>query len=305
MARDPSELVSLMAFRYRGCFSRLDGMRGKQKYPTTHQAERLLVESYCAEFSSAALSAPALCAGAIWNLYKRSFVFHEVLAGFLMQTAENLEPDIVLPTEGLTHLPVPCVYVQAPGIIAEGIDGFYAWSEDGEIPVLRLLFVFDGLDLMLPSYLYIKEAQLSDCLPDAKALTESLIWAAYHGCDRALSLLSGEPNVPGKLGGLFQNLTLRAVQLLLYLVSMDADIEDNSPPQGDTKHTVSVGEKIGERLKAVASQKRSHIRQGHWHKYWVGPKAGERRQVAKWIEPVIVGDGRIKASKIVIGKNKE
>ena len=34
---------------------------------------------------------------------------------------------------------------------------------------------------------------------------------------------------------------------------------------------------------------RPHMRRGHWHHYWTGPRNGERRLVLKWIAPTLVG----------------
>lgn len=303
MAFEPSELISLLGRRYLGCYSRLDAMCHDGKYPVISQAERLLAESYGTEASSAASMAPVLCAGAVWNIFKRSYAFNDTLAGFLISAAESLELSAELPLEGLRHLPLPCVHIQAPDAIGKGIDGFFAWVEDSDdiVPVLRLVFAFDNMEFFLSSHICLMpEASVGDCLPDAMTVTAPVIWAAAQGNDRAWALLSGVPAVPGKLGNVIHNLTARAVQLLLYLVSVDADVPEAAVPDGRTAQTVSVGTQAGARLREVASQKRSHIRQGHWHKYWVGPKTGERRLVAKWIEPVIVGDGRIKASKVTL-----
>ena len=44
------------------------------------------------------------------------------------------------------------------------------------------------------------------------------------------------------------------------------------------------GEKAGYKV-------RPHMRRAHWHRFWVGPRDGERRLILKWIAPTMVGAG--------------
>ena len=311
MAFDPSNFIPVLGRRYPWIYSRLDSLRRDEQFSSLDAVERLLVETYGVELSCAGSLAPAVCACSAWGVFRRTYSYHETLAGFLVAAAEGLDMDSSLPLDSLLYLPVPCAYIQAPGIIAESVDGFYAWMEqkDGVDPVYRFVFVIADGAFCPSSYIRLTpEASLGGCLPDAMAVTAPAVLAAAQGNDAALALLSGVPAVPGKLGNVIHNLTVRAVQLLLYLVSIDADIEvpqeraeGGSPaPAGEGTPPVIVGSKAGERLRHIAAQKKVHIRQGHWHKYWVGPRNGDRRQVAKWIEPVVVGEGRLKASTVVV-----
>jgi len=111
---------------------------------------------------------------------------------------------------------------------------------------------------------------------------------------------------------------LRAIQLLLYLISDNAEIED-APPQvrvvrdssspkirrliqdkaGEVK-AKNVGVRIGSTIRRTMSHggsgentgtgsgKRPHMRRGHWHNYWTGPMDGERRLVLKWTAPTMI-----------------
>ena len=113
---------------------------------------------------------------------------------------------------------------------------------------------------------------------------------------------------------------LSAVQLLLYLVSQNADIEEapasvkvvrassktvqiKPVPQEKASQVraYDVGALVGAALSKAArggtyrsdgagtgTTKRPHSRRGHWHHYWTGPMDGERKLVLKWTAPTII-----------------
>lgn len=37
------------------------------------------------------------------------------------------------------------------------------------------------------------------------------------------------------------------------------------------------------------SPKRPHMRRGHWHNFWTGPRDGDRKLVLHWIPPTFIG----------------
>ena len=107
---------------------------------------------------------------------------------------------------------------------------------------------------------------------------------------------------------------LKAIQLLLYILSDNADIEDEPKPQlqvvGKKKATNIIRDKAGEviaknvgvRIGAAfrhglrissggstgtGSAKRPHMRRGHWHHYWRGAK-DSRELVLKWTAPTMI-----------------
>ncbi|ANJ65042.1 putative protein FinQ [Erwinia phage vB_EamM_Special G] len=54
-----------------------------------------------------------------------------------------------------------------------------------------------------------------------------------------------------------------------------------------------VGEEYVPQLRAAGisnerSQRKSHIRCGHWHTYWLGPRSGPRTQERYWLMPIVV-----------------
>jgi hypothetical protein len=34
--------------------------------------------------------------------------------------------------------------------------------------------------------------------------------------------------------------------------------------------------------------KAAHWRRGHWHRYWIGPRDGERKLEPRWVKPMLV-----------------
>lgn len=95
-----------------------------------------------------------------------------------------------------------------------------------------------------------------------------------------------------------------------YLCSKNADIAAVYSPSKERKRNKAkrrsqatwheVGYRVGAELrnymraKSVGGEKtgrkvRPHMRRAHWHRFWTGPRDGERRLVLKWVAPVMVG----------------
>ena len=64
-----------------------------------------------------------------------------------------------------------------------------------------------------------------------------------------------------------------------------------------------VGRNIGQALRNAARQPveyqggthaspKAHIRRGHWHGYWTGPRTGKREFTLKWLHPILVNMAR-------------
>lgn len=110
-----------------------------------------------------------------------------------------------------------------------------------------------------------------------------------------------------------------AVQLLLYICSMNSDIAENPEQKkiykAPTAHTVSkdrisevrkwdVGYRIGKIIReskksdvehkahsshSSSSAKRPHSRRGHFHHFWIGKRdSAERKLIVKWIAPMFI-----------------
>lgn len=281
----PTQLVRYLEDRFPGCYSALDGLRLGKSWPGSSEVSNMLAEQYRVDVATASYFAPALCACAVWNCYRRIYAFQEPLANTLC--GGEAVPPLTFPVDPLQYLPLPGIYVQAPNSICAGIHGFFAWicdSPSGD-SVLQLLFLnSDGLGFTPGSISLQPGVSLCDSLPPAEEHLYPLLFAASKGEEGALRVILQQLPIHSPFPNVIHNLTVRAAQLLLYLVSADPDIEQ----EYDSSETVHVGRKISASLQKGASR-RSHIRQGHWHKYWYGPKNGERHLIPKWIPPVIVG----------------
>ena len=97
---------------------------------------------------------------------------------------------------------------------------------------------------------------------------------------------------------------------LAYLCSANADIAAVYTPRKEKRRNNAkkrsqatwheVGYRIGAQLRNYNRQKsergektgrkvRPHMRRAHWHRFWIGPRDGERRLVLKWVAATMVG----------------
>lgn len=281
------DLVRSLEKRFPGCYSMIDSLRSGRSWPSPESVVRCLAQRYGLDLIAAAYYAPAVCACAVWLCYKRIYQFEAPLARTLCCTDSGLLP-LSFPVDPLQYLPVSGIYIQAPDCVCPDIHGFFCWlSEPEEKPKeLYFLFLFRNSMGFIPGFLPLKSgAVLSDSLPDTACLLYPQLYAALQGQEEAEKVVLQQLPLIGPYSNIIHNCTVRSVQLLLYLVSSDADMQI----QDDENAPISVGKNIS--CKLQCTQRRSHIRQGHWHKYWYGPKSGERRLIPKWIPPMIVGEG--------------
>ena len=219
-----------------------------------------------------------------------------------------------LPAEVLLRLPEWCVYVETPGFrwLNDELYGFWAHLEadanDGRSELRLLLHTETGLTLM-PLHLGSWTVQESI----ARSLEESQRQAKRAGVEL--------PVDPGEASGILSQQITPLISMLLYLCSDEPEVDDSREPgrapsrprMKKTKKGLklfpaqrtlywNVGVPTGEQLRAagrVSAQEknpgpatgrtvRTHIRQGHWHGYWRGPRDGERRFIYRWIHPLVV-----------------
>lgn len=100
-----------------------------------------------------------------------------------------------------------------------------------------------------------------------------------------------------------------AAMLLLYAASEQADISDEIRPdpvlsqrgsyRGSILSVRDLGIRIGSALRVTRSSTQSsdhptgrtvtpHLRKAHWHRFWTGPRNGERKMVIRWLPPIPV-----------------
>lgn len=208
------------------------------------------------------------------------------------------------------HLPYPCIYIKAPGLL-EHTDGFFAWIEydiNAQRPELRVQWLFEDMAHSFPQVLHLRPGEdLKTCILDTIHTTQENLGEdiPLQGVDVGVA-----------------RIILSAVQLILYLVSDNADAEEAPSPPALAVHSgkraaprsaksrdkasqvreIDVGVRIGAALRRAAKRspggaqpgaepgavKRSHTRRGHWHHYWTGPRDGERTLILKWTAPTVI-----------------
>lgn len=210
-----------------------------------------------------------------------------------------------LPTEVLERLPEWCVWVETPEREIGGtrIAGFYAHLESDSNTgrrELRLLVDLESGGLVaVPLHLG----------GDMRHAIDAMIAEGDRQMRRA-GMLDGILDVVGRREEIMSVEPL--VSLVLYLCSEAAEIADRKDParrptaRRDSSRTPNsptvwdTGARLGaalRRARDAASESgegshaapRPHIRRAHWHHYWTGPKAGERRLVLRWVHPTLVG----------------
>ena len=242
-----------------------------------------------------------------WKQNKVVYQFDRELAQVLFEQAEEMQEEDTLPVETLIHLPYQCIYVKNPiKFEDEPIDGFFSWIDfdtEDKCAVIHFLAVYDN-----------KKSVSDYCtrLLPGKTIRECAIDTMSSIDGRTSEFKGGFKEQEVLESWCFQ---FQAIQLILYLVSTNAEVESGPPPELDNPHKAkkgkkkkssvkvkNVGVKIGaaiRKAKAKAdtastnttghgSRKSPHSRRGHWHHYWVGPRDGKRELILKWIAPTFV-----------------
>lgn len=324
----PMKLVRSVARSYGACFSVLD----RCPNVCTEYVAEMLAGRYGQEISAAFFGAPAVTACYFWIKTKKLYWYEKELAQLLVSQADTLKETDSLPVAALQELPGDGIYLKAPDVIAQGIDGAFLWLEKDHqnTVILQLYFLLSDLRNGFPGAVRLpEEGTLLDCLPDATELAMRNVYAAAMGDKASISLVTDEIQADLPLRSVTQNLILRCLQLALYLVTDNAEItreilppephELQKSPEMEGFQQYSVGREISGRLRSAAEseasgdrkQKRAHVRKGHWHRFWKGPKDGQRHLVVHWVEPTLVGVkdkgelDRVELEKVAVGKGRK
>lgn len=313
----PLAIVRLWAKNAKGSYEQLDNCRaakdeGEMEWPDycplpINAAYTYLICAHGLSDDQAAECCAELTACWIWRQNKIIYHFDRDMARTLAEQAEDFRDTDVLPGDLLMHLPYPCIYIKAPNLL-EHMDGFWAWIDydtNRLEPALRIQWVFDTMNATIPQVLHIiPGATLRECFLDTLQTTME-----HTKEDVDISRPADSCRT-----------ILKAIQLLLYLLANNADVEDALPQNqvdnrskpainrsGKQKIQDKAGEvtvkDVGIRIGAAfrhaqgskssriitgsGSAKRPHMRRGHWHHYWRGGK-DQRELILKWTAPTTI-----------------
>lgn len=253
--------------------------------------------------------AQAVAALAPWRQSKEVYVLDPDMQGLLFE-----QEDLDLSVETLLRLPYPGFYIEFAAdnsYISKTFHGVFIHLEydvDNGDRELRLLYLpRAGIPFGIPVHL------------DAGTIADS-VRETYRQAHKAVeedpelrrALLTDEACMDQQA-----DIYRQTVQVVLYLCAQNAEISQNSEQAFYTKRTPTikdryaeirkwdVGMRIGKAIRAyrgesVAKSKpegghhaspRPHMRRGHWHSFWSGPKADpdQRKLELMWVAPTIVG----------------
>lgn len=248
-----------------------------------------------------------------WRKSRIVYDFDADLMSALSDQVNSADQSAELPADLILHLPFECISIQSShifigipndtGEITETMyDGnfFVTITEPDDIDEWPTLYSvwFDDKGRLEESYLPIMSGKtLYECRLKLLNLLKQKI-----GTTSELTICSSRMYMHSMI----------AMQTVLYLVSQNAEIEENTekgqkanpkkPSQKKKTATVNeVGYHIGAVLRkakvqhngdnesnSTGSTKRSHARRGHWHHFWTGPHDGERALILKWVAPTII-----------------
>jgi len=215
-----------------------------------------------------------------------------------------------IPSEVLFRLPEWCVYIETPGRTwcGDTLHGFWCHLEfDVNAHRNELRLLLDTEKILIPVPVHI----------GPWTVTEAIDRMASEAAKQAgLANLHFDKN-PEQVQQLAADIN-PLISMLLYLCSDEPDIDDarvpgSSPSRPKPVKTKkgwrlfpaekpriwTVGGKIGAQLRSaqadLAEQTgrsvKAHLRRGHWHGFWKGPREGERKFFYRWMMPMIIGGG--------------
>lgn len=229
----------------------------------------------------------------------------------LLVALKDTDTDKPIPIDVVVRLPEYAIYIQLPDWFFESLPGvvgtlvFYDFDYGTQLLELRFVLFLEeyepvqiiipleeGLNvsetlekLTAPAVEYMRQNGMPETLPDEqyKKDVQSLVSLVLYLC-------SDKPEIdnlrqPGKVPARPKPKKVKGGMTLF-------------PPQQLT--VWEVGRSLGQALRNAAAQKqeyaggthaspRAHVRRGHWHGFWTGPRKGDRTFVLKWLHPMLVG----------------
>lgn len=258
---------------------------------------------------------------ASWRRGKLIYQFDETLGNEIIQTAT----DLVIPIDIIQQLPAPCVFI-----------GFPEPEYESDIELPAGFFVYIEHDVNTGR----KELRIYYITHSGNPMTQYIIHlipggTINDGIDAAIKeirrqqrqnfIFSQAANIGAEFLEKSRELTIQAVQYVLYICAENADIQENESQAKiyrkpdrtlDRLREIrkwDVGVKTGIILRAAEKHRtekeksnptkeyeprqyknRPHIRRAHWHHFWTG-SGDDKKLILRWINSTIVNadDGDI------------
>lgn len=213
-----------------------------------------------------------------------------------------------IPSEALFRLPEWCVYIETPGRtwLGDTLHGYWAHLEhDINSGRAELRLLMDTEQELLPIPVHIGKWTVTEAID--RSMSESTKQATKHNTTNFNVGMDTVASIAEEINPL--------ISLLLYICSEEPEIDNSRQPgkhpQRATHKKVKggwrlfpaekpsrwvVGERIGQQLRQAnqslspetGRKVKPHLRKGHWHGFWTGPKDQQQKFIYKWIMPMVV-----------------
>lgn len=277
------------------------------------------------EVSTVVTCAQLVSVLAPWRLSKEVYVINEDIKDLLFEQKDGID----IPVDILMHLPYQCFYVELPNTYFdnEKIHGFFV-SLDYNVKLherdLKLTFLSENGD----SFTYPIDLDAGTIENSIKKLNEQLAEHA-KGNKKLEKYAEADPAKDEETITFIK----QVMQVVLYILAQNAEIAPDEEQATVTKRGKVIKDKyseirkwdVGERIGAAIRQQktkasdsdsepttptthnspRPHMRRGHWHHFWTGPKnePENRLLVLRWLSPmVIAADLEIEDAPVVFHK---
>ena len=250
-----------------------------------------------------------IAALAPWRLSKEVYVMDADLESLLYEQSED---PLDIPAEILLHLPYLCFYVELSRM--DDIHGFFVHLEhdinNGERELRIVALHRDGTTSLFPIHLSARNIE-----ENKKKINHVVMQnAAKRGAFRKIE---DQQALAGFLDDAFSDeynrMISKFLQIILYICSENAEVLPNAEQTLITKRTPVIKDRyselrkwdVGKRIGASLRQKttaprtaergggshlspRPHVRRGHWHHFWTGPRDGDRALILRWVAPCFI-----------------
>lgn len=211
-----------------------------------------------------------------------------------------------LPEEVLLRLPEWSIFVEMQG---EAVSGVFVSLEYVSAGKVELRFVFCAGEKLIPFYISLSAGTVEKSFEESLQEFEKIV----GGSDKVKAEYA-------ELLGEDLSLLKKALSLVLYVCSDEAEMRDRDAPDwepafprpkvtkgqerlfpADRNRIVDVGHELGAMLREGAAKNepsaptgrsvRPHLRRGHWHGFWTGPRkvdTDKQNFILKWIPPIFV-----------------